>query len=140
MRDVLGKGLRNLNRIKMRKIRLSVVLLVLSLVVSLDVFWSLRQPGLTLAGNADCGIVEHTHDEACQNAQSACELTPHVHDLSCYADDTADTETQLDWQEMFAEYPYTGDLRKDLVGIAETQVGYAESTRNFQVGSDGIRR
>ena len=140
MGDILGESLRKLRKIKVRKTRMIAILLVLSLIVSLDVFWWLRQPGWTLAGDADCGIVEHTHDEACQNGESPCELTEHVHDIYCYSDDTADVETQLDWQKMFADYPLRGDLRSDLVGIAKTQVGYRESTRNFQVGSDGVRR
>lgn len=116
------------------------ILLVLSLVVSMDVFWWLRQPGLTLAGDADCGITEHTHDAGCRNGEKPCELVEHIHDISCYSDDTADVETQLDWQKMFEDYPYTGDLRSDLAGIAKTQAGYTESKRNFHVGSDGIRR
>ncbi len=140
MQDVLGESLRSLRKIRVRKTRMIAILLVLSLVVSLDVFWWLRQPGLTLAGDADCGIVEHTHDAGCQSAEPPCNLTRHIHDISCYSDDLADVETQLDWQKMFADYPYTENLRSDLVGIAKTQVGYTESTQNFQIGSDGIRR
>lgn len=116
------------------------VLLILSLVVSMDVFWWLRQPGLTLAGDADCGIVEHSHDEGCQGQEVPCALAEHIHDISCYSDDTADTETQLDWQKMFADYPYGKTLRENLVGIAKTQVGYRESTLNFRIGEDGLRR
>ena len=140
MQDILDESLRKLKKIRSRRTRMLAILLVLSLIVSLDVFWSLRQPGLTLAGNADCGIVEHTHDEACQNAETACGLVEHVHSISCYSDASADVETQLDWQGMFANYPYTGDLQKDLVGIAQTQAGYCESTLNFKVGNDSIRR
>ncbi len=140
MQDVLGESLRKLRKIRVRKTRMIAIVLVLSLVVSLDVFWWLRQPGLTLAGDADCGIVEHTHDDSCQGTETPCNLIEHIHDISCYSDDTADVETQLDWQKMFADYPYTGNLRSDLVGIAKTQVGYTESTLNFLVGSDGIRR
>ena len=117
--------------------RMIAILLILSLVVSMDVFWVLRQPGLTLAGDADCRITEHTHDAACQ---SNCTLREHTHTVGCYSDKTADVETLLDWQKMFKDYPYTGNLREDLVGIAKTQVGYAESEKNFTVGSDGIRR
>lgn len=116
------------------------MLLVLSLIVSLDVFWVLRQPGLTLAGDADCKITEHTHDDICQNGETICDLTEHVHTIACYSDQGADIETQLNWQKMFANYPYTENLRENLVGIAKTQVGYSESTLNFEVGSDGIRR
>ena len=140
MRDSLGKSLRNLKWIKIRKSRISAVLLALSLVVSLGVFWGLRQPGLTLAGDADCGILEHTHDDACHTQGTTCLYEEHTHSITCYADETENVETMLDWQKMFADYPYTGNLREDLVGIAQTQVGYSESTRNFEVGQDGIRR
>ena len=140
MQDILGISLKKLRKIRSRRMRMLAIVLVLSLIVSLDVFWALRQPGLTLAGDADCKIVEHTHDEACQNEQTACELLEHVHSISCYSDVSADVETQLDWQNLFADYPYTGNLQEDLVGIARTQVGYQESTLNFEVGDDGIRR
>ena len=139
MQDVLGESLRKLRKIRVRKTRMIAILLVLSLVVSLDVFWWLRQPGLTLAGDADCGIVEHTHDDSCQGTETPCDLIEHIHDISCYSDDTADLETQLDWQKMFEAYPFTGNLSKDLVGIAKTQVGYSESKLNFKVNQDGIR-
>lgn len=140
MQDILGASIRKLKKIRARKTRMIAILLALSLVVSLDVFWVLRQPGLTLAGDADCKILEHTHDEMCQSGEVPCDLEEHVHSIDCYSDETADVETPLDWQQMFAEYPYTGNLREDLVGIAQTQSGYSESIRNFEVGSDGIRR
>lgn len=139
MQDVLDESLKKLKKFRIQKTRMIAILLVLSLIVSLDVFWWMRRPGLTLAGDADCEIVEHTHDGDCGNGES-CSLAEHVHDISCYSNDKADVETQLDWQSMFANYPYTGDLRKDLVGIAKMQVGYTESKENFQVGSDGVRR
>lgn len=275
MQNALDVSLKNLKWFRIRKKRMTATLLLLSLVVTLNVFWFLRQPGLTLAGDASCGIVEHTHDETCgtrvcictipegphshedacyttnwieaqETLQLVCDITEdphihsdscyatvtkeskenrlicddqdeghlhdeacyeivvtdtweetelicnlvsephrhvescyamtrieaheeqvlscglleeghihsdacyewniscereeHVHSIDCYSDDTADVETILDWQEMFADYPYTGNLREDLVGIAKTQVGYSESTLNFEVGSDGIRR
>ena len=140
MQDILDESLRKLKKIRVRKTRMIAILLVLSLVVSLDVFWVLRQPGWTLAGDADCKIIEHTHGEACQNKETPCVFKEHVHSISCYSDVSADAETQLDWQRLFADYPYTGNLREDLVGIARTQVGYCESALNFEMGDDGIRR
>ena len=268
MRDILEESLKSLKKIRAQKTRLLAMLLVLSLIVSMNVFWVLRRPGLTLAGDADCGIREHTHDESCftqvcicelpeddhihsegcyavQAADEAepvlactrtedphtheescyttrltgpretlqlicqetaeshthtddcyapvlegpveetvldcqlltephvhtqdcyttevpeeqvlicsahvhgedcytqelhCELEEHTHSIECYCDENADVETLLDWQSMFAAYPYTGDLRRDLVGIAKTQVGYSESERNYEIGTDGIRR
>ena len=139
MQDILSESLRKLRKIRVQKTRMIAILLVLSLVVSLDVFWWLRQPGLTLAGDADCGIVEHTHDDSCQGTETPCNLIEHIHDISCYSDDTADVETQLDWQKMFEDYPFTGNLHEDLVGIAKMQVGYSESKLNFKVDQDGVR-
>lgn len=140
MQDILGESLRKLRKIRVWKTRMIAILLVLSLVVSTNVFWCLRQPGLTLAGDADCGIVEHTHDEDCQSEDKTCDYAEHIHDVFCYSDENADVETQLDWQKMFEDYPYKDDLRSNLVGIAKTQVGYTESKQNFQLGSDGIKR
>ena len=139
MQDILSESLMKLKKKRVRRTRMLTILLVLSLVVSLDVFWSLRQPGLTLAGNADCGITEHTHDKSCQNGETSCKLIEHIHTIECYSDETADVESQLDWQKMFEDYPFTGNLSKDLVGIAKTQVGYSESKLNFKVNQDGIR-
>ena len=36
-------------------------------------------------------------------------------------------------------YVNTGDMRKDLIGVALTQVGYTESERNFTVDDEGNR-
>ena len=218
MRDVLGKSLKIMKYTRKRNSRISTALILLSFVVALDVFWILRQPALTMAGDATCGIVEHTHDDACRVQVCSCDLseeahiheeacyeitrtegseevcliceetseshehteacytvkvteareeqilscdiseephihndacytwellcgsTEHIHSIMCYADETADVETPLDWQEMFAGYPYTKDLRQDLAGIAKTQVGYCESALNFTVDSNGIRQ
>ena len=140
VRDILGESLRKLKKIRLRRTRMVALLLVLSLIVSLNVFWSLRRPGLTLAGDADCGIIEHTHDTECQSGETPCALEEHTHSILCYSDEEADLETPLDWQAMFADYPYSGNLRTDLVGIAKTQVGYAESKLNFQIGQDTARR
>lgn len=88
-----------------------------------------------------CGLSEtaHIHEDACYSLECNCEQQEHTHSIECYCDETADVETLLDWQNMFADYPYTGNLRQDLVGIAKTQAGYSESTLNFAVDSDGIR-
>ena len=139
MQDILNEGLKKLKKKRIRRTRMLAILLVLSLVVSLDVFWVLRRPGLTLAGDADCGMIEHTHNELCANRDIPCELTEHVHTIECYSDETVDVESQLDWQNMFKDYPFTGDLNKDLVGVAKTQVGYSESKLNFEVNQNGIR-
>ena len=139
MQDILSESLKRLKKKRVRRTRMLAILLVLSLVVSLDVFWSLRQPGLTLAGDADCGMVEHTHSDACQRGDTPCSIEEHIHTLECYSDKNADIETVFDWQEMFKNYSYTGTLYEDLVGIAKTQVGYTESKLNFETNKNGVR-
>ena len=138
MRDTLAESLKLIKKSKTRKNRIVSLLLVLSLIVSLDVFWILRQPGVTLAGDADCGIVEHIHDAECHYGE-CCDLTEHTHTVDCYSDKRADDESLLEWQNMFKSYPYTGNLRDDLVGIAQMQVGYTESASNFQISNDGVK-
>ena len=39
--------------------------ILLSLLVIWGVFWSLKLTGITLAGEAFCGIDEHEHSELC---------------------------------------------------------------------------
>ena len=139
MQDIIAESIARVKKLKLKRTRLTAILLVLSLVVSLDVFWALRQPGLTLAGDADCGFVEHSHDEQCQSGDTPCPLVEHIHTIDCYSDETADVESQLVWQQMFSGYPYSGNLCKDLVGIAKMQVGYKESKRNFEINQEGVR-
>ena len=97
MRDTLSESLRKAKWFRIQKTRMSAVLLVLSLVVSLDVFWILRQPGLTLAGDATCGILEHTHDDACGMQVCICTLSEeqHIHDDSCYETQFVDAHEDL---------------------------------------------
>ena len=139
MRISLAESIKRIKKNRTRRNRMVSLLLVLSLIVSMDVFWILRQPGVTLAGDADCGIVEHIHDAECLNGETPCELTEHTHTVDCYSDKKADDESLLEWQDMFKNYPYTGNLRDDLVGIAQMQVGYTESASNFQISNDGVK-
>ncbi|MBQ5711594.1 MAG: hypothetical protein IIV61_03180 [Oscillospiraceae bacterium] len=118
-----------------------MILTALSLVVALVTAWNLRMTGITIVNDASCGHKEHRHTEAClADGVPICGQQEHIHDTGCYSDPDADTETALDWQNMFADYPYTGILREDLVGIARTQVGYTESRLNFEASDDGVRR
>lgn len=152
MHNTLSDCLGAVKKNKRFRISSITVLLVLSLLVSANVFWGLKQTGLTLAGTAACGYEEHTHSDECYNrilicaisdkihthgdgcykSVLVCQKTEHVHKLTCYSDKNADAETFLDWQKMFSDIT-TGDMRRDLVSIALSQVGYKESTRNFEI-------
>ena len=86
-----------------------------------------------------CGKDAHTHGEACrdENGELVCGAEEHTHSLACYADPTADVETAEIWEQTFAGVTLTGNWRQDTLAIAETQLGYAESTKNYVVAEDG---
>lgn len=86
-----------------------------------------------------CGKDAHTHGEACrdENGELVCGTEEHTHSLACYADPTADVETAELWEQTFAGVTLTGNWRQDTLAIAETQLGYAESTKNYVVAEDG---
>ena len=137
---IVEQYLLQLNTAKRRWRRAVAALTALSLIVALVTTWNLRMTGITIANSAGCGLEEHSHSEACMRGGILiCGKQEHIHTIACYSDPTADTELLLDWQNFFADYPYTGLLEKDLVDIAKTQVGYTESEKNFQADSAGIR-
>lgn len=133
----------------------------LSLAVVFVVFWSLKLTGIGIAGEAFCGKPEHvhselciektlicteeettthTHTDACYELTENCELEEHTHIESCYSDITADIETSDDWEMTLADMVRGPTTRENVVLVAQSQLGYTESERNFQVDTNGIRR
>ena len=86
-----------------------------------------------------CGKEAHTHSEACYTNAGAltCGMEEHTHSLACYSDPTGDVETAEIWEQTFAGVTLTGNWRQDAVSIAQTQLGYTESTMNYMVAEDG---
>ena len=86
-----------------------------------------------------CGKEPHTHGEDCRDEQGelTCTLEEHTHSLACYADPGADVETAEIWEQTFGGVTLTGDWRLDTLAIAQSQLGYAESTKNYVVAEDG---
>ncbi|MCD8395654.1 MAG: hypothetical protein LUD12_00455 [Lachnospiraceae bacterium] len=78
----------------------------------------------------------HTHTDACYEKQLVCGLEEHTHTIACMIDETADLETASVWE---ATLPSTlsGTWAENLVAVAKSQVGYAESTANFKLADDG---
>ncbi len=108
----------------------------LSLAVILCVFWGLKLTGITMAGEAFCGMAEHTHTAACD----ACSLEEHIHVESCYSDLSADLETADDWEMSMAGLERGATTAENVVLVATSQLGQAESEINFQVDAHGVRR
>ncbi len=131
------KILEQLNNNSRDRRNLRQIVLTLSLVVVLTVFWSLKLTGIGIAGEAFCGKQEHVHSEACP---PACQTEEHTHISSCYSNIYADLETQADWKKMFADMALGPTVNANVVLVAQSQLGYTESERNFQVDAQGIRR
>ena len=52
----------------------------------------------------------------------------------------SDSETEAEWTEAFENLALSGDWREDIVAIANTQVGYRESERDFVIKEDGEKQ
>lgn len=79
---------------------------------------------------------EHVHTEDCYEKTFVCEKTEHKHDKSCYSDKDADVETASDWEKDLPE-ELTGVWADDVLAVADSQLGYTESTKNYVVDEDG---
>lgn len=102
-----------------------------------------------------CGKLElHTHTEDCyKDSVLTCtlpELEEHVHGEECFktviveidpdsdeetvvSEPEADLETEEDWAASVADAELTGDWNKDLLAVAQTQLGYEQSEKNIDV-------
>ena len=80
----------------------------------------------------------HTHSAKCYGTwEAVCGQVEHTHTLNCYSDPEADVETAEDWEAAFADVELTGRWHEDVVLIAQSQLGYHESTANYEVREDG---
>lgn len=93
-----------------------------------------------------CGMEEgeeipvHTHTEECYKTVLICGKEEHIHELSCYSDPEADVESAEDWSRSVSGVELTGDWRSDLTAVAESQLGYTESSQNYVVDEKEEKR
>ena len=98
---------------------------------------------LTEETQLDCGLEAsegHTHADTCYEITEDCQQEEHTHTESCYSDITADLETSDDWEMTLADMVRGPTTRENVVLVAKSQLGYTESTLNFQVDANGVRR
>ena len=81
----------------------------------------------------------HEHNDACYKKTLVCDIEEHQHSSACYPDIEADTEKSSDWMKTIEDVKFSNSVSDNLVTIATTQIGYAESKRNFEIDSDGNR-
>lgn len=89
----------------------------------------------------------HTHTEDCYKTERilTCEKEEHTHTDDCYSavtsgDPSADVESRSDWERTMKDVELTGNWSQDVVKIAESQLGYTESTRNFITDEKGVAK
>lgn len=86
---------------------------------------------------------EHTHTDQCYQTEKilACGKEEHTHDDNCYqavkGDPDADVEKQSDWEKTLEQVPLSGDWSEDVLAVADSQLGYTESTKNYVEAEDG---
>lgn len=74
--------------------------------------------------------VLHHHTEACYKRVLTCTIPEHTHTLECFADYSADVETDDDWEKY--SVGLSDNWNEALLAVAKEQLGYKESEKNFQ--------
>ena len=98
---------------------------------------------LTEQTELGCGLEEtqgHTHTAECYETVEQCPIEEHIHIESCYSNLDADLETADDWEMTLAGLQRSPITAENVVAVARSQLGYQESTLNFQVDAAGVRR
>ena len=78
---------------------------------------------------------EHVHSAECYGkGELVCQIPEHTHTLQCHSNPNAVESPEM-W---IAGIPaLSGNTAQDLVAVAESQLGYTESSENFRVNEDG---
>ncbi len=89
-----------------------------------------------------CGMGLHIHGETCfdENGDLTCTLAEHTHSEPCFVanyDPNADLETQETWEKSIENVKLSGNWARDVLAVAESQLGYRESDRNVKLWEDG---
>ena len=83
-------------------------------------------------------VKAHHHTDACYKKELVCKLKEHTHTAACYSNENADVEDKSDWEATIPTL--SGNWAEDIVSVAESQIGYEESTANVKLADDGETR
>lgn len=81
----------------------------------------------------------HIHTDDCYKTEYLCGYEAHIHDLTCYSDATADIESAYVWEASLPKQ-LTEQWAENLVMVAQSQIGCAESTQNYILAEDGVTK
>lgn len=85
----------------------------------------------------ESAVTPHTHTDACYEKVMVCKKKEHTHQLSCYSNSSADVESASVWERSLSGVKLTGIWADDVISVAESQIGYKESKKNYIVTEDG---
>ncbi|MDO4312460.1 MAG: CHAP domain-containing protein, partial [Eubacteriales bacterium] len=148
MRELFSRAAKYLAQKRRHKIWIKVVSCLACAVVFCTTY-ALILPAIT-AEKTTCGYEEHVHEEECYapNGDLTCQLTEHTHTEACY------TLTELSEEEVTEDAPQeyevsedavqetaakslpqelSGVWAEDVLAVAESQLGYRESTSDYIV-------
>ena len=90
-----------------------------------------ENPADSAREDGEAAPTAHSHTADCYQRVLTCTLPEHTHTLECLADITADVETPADWDEQ--SEGVSSFWSDAMTEIAQRQLGYTESARNFTV-------
>lgn len=96
---------------------------MLSCVTVFCTSYTMIMPAMTMSETTYCGQEEGEN---------------HTHTLQCYSNPNADLETEANWTATIPTL--TGNWNEDVVAVANSQLGYQESTANYQVADNNEKK
>lgn len=150
MHDELLPQTERFKRSHRRKRNWRKVVISLACAVVFITTYMLILPAITMEKTAYCGMEEHqhsedcyedvlictqdhTHTQDCYEKNLICEIPEHAHVLVCYSDPEADIEGEEAWKQSVSEVKLTGIRSEDVIAVAESQLDYEESDKNYTV-------
>lgn len=115
-KDYLGKH----KKFRTDSKKLATIFFVSALIVSLIVFWWLKLVGITVTGEAFCGLEEHTHEDDCYVSEIICGFSENVSDILTDEENTENITSQ--------EIEETSDERETDDTVTEEMQETQEST------------
>ena len=77
----------------------------------------------------------HYHTDDCYEEVLTCGLEEHHHTVNCLADPLADVEDESEWLAK-TNTSLSGLWTEDLLTVAQSQLGYEQSEKNFELDAD----
>ena len=106
---------------------------LVAIIVAIVVFWWLKLVGIPVTSDALCDIPEHIHSDTCYSeGVLVCKKPEHRHTAECFPNKTVDLENAADWEKTLENVTITNEVSQNLLSVASTQIGYKESTRNYE--------